>query len=268
MNKTALITGASSGIGRALAEELAAKSYDLILVARRADALGELSSELSSKYNIEVRYFARDLSQLEEVDALARDVERTTPRVYALVNNAGAGLYGPLQELQDRDVVSIITLNFVAPILLTKKLLPKLVEARGCIVNVVSLAAHTPIPWFGIYTSTKAALANFTDALRIELKPIGVRVIGVYPGYVQTNFHKNTIVAPSAAKQREGPRGPVLDPRAVAKDIARAIDDPEFNGDIVTGLAYKLFGALARPLYPLTKIYVDRWFRSKLSGRK
>ncbi|ABL88684.1 short-chain dehydrogenase/reductase SDR [Pyrobaculum islandicum DSM 4184] len=209
MTKTALITGASSGIGRALAEELAARRYNLILVARRADALESLARGLTARYGVQAVYYVKDLSQLEEIDALARDVRQ---ELYALVNNAGAGVYGPLHELDDRDIVSTIALNLIAPVLLTKKLLPRLVRG-GCVVNVSSLAAYIPIPWLGIYTSTKAAIANFTDALRIELKPHGIRVIGVYPGYVQTEFHKRLKTTPSATKVNT-PKGPALDPHA------------------------------------------------------
>jgi Short-chain dehydrogenases of various substrate specificities len=180
-----------------------------------------------------------------------------------LINNAGAGVYGPLNELNEEDIVRIINLNYIAPILLTKGFLNDLARERGCVVNVISLAAHIPIPWLGIYTSTKAALANITDSLRIELKPLGIRVIGVYPGYMRTNFFSNTIASPTASRARENPMGPVLDPAYVAREIANKVDNPNFNGDVVPGTAYRIASVFARPLYPLIRYYVGRWFSRK-----
>jgi short-subunit dehydrogenase len=257
----ALITGASSGIGRELARELATRSYDLVLVARRGDALKALAGDLAGKYGVRTWPIEQDLSEPGGAAALAEKVRGLGLEIGVLVNNAGAGIYGPLNELEDGDIARIITLNYITPILLTKRLLPDLIKARGCVVNVVSLAAHIPIPWFGIYTSTKAALANFTDALRIELRPLGVRVIGVYPGYVRTSFHENTIASPTASRARGSPSTMVLDPAFVARAIAEKIADQRFNGDITPGLAYSIAGALARPLYPLVRRYLDGWFK-------
>ncbi|MGC8543947.1 MAG: SDR family NAD(P)-dependent oxidoreductase [Vulcanisaeta sp.] len=263
--KVAVVTGASSGIGRELSRELASRSYDLILVARNRDKLSELANELSRGHGVNAWAVAGDLSTVSGVRGVIEGIRGLGVRINVLVNNAGAGIYGPISEISDDDVVRVITLNYIAPILLTKGLLGDLVETRGCVVNVVSLAAYTPIPWFGIYTSSKAALSNMTDALRIELKPLGVRVIGVYPGYVKTNFHNNTITTPTTAKAREEPRGPILDPGYVAREVVKRIEDPGFNGDVIPGLTYSIAGRLARVMNPLVKAYIDKWFRKRIS---
>ncbi|MGC9153796.1 MAG: SDR family NAD(P)-dependent oxidoreductase [Vulcanisaeta sp.] len=264
MGRVALVTGASSGIGRELAKELAIRRYDLVLVSRRRNVLEGLAEELRDRYGVNAWPIDHDLSDLGRINELVDRVRGLGIEVSVLVNNAGAGLYGPLGELNDDDIVRIVSLNYLTPILLTKKFLPDLAKNRGCVVNVISLAAYIPIPWFGIYTSSKAALANITDALRIELKPLGIRVIGVYPGYVRTNFHSNTIVTPTASRARDSPKGPVLDPGYVANKIAEKIDDPRFNGDIVPSITYRVAGVFLRILYPLVRYYVNRWFNKSI----
>jgi hypothetical protein len=263
MGKVALVTGASSGLGKELARELAVRGYDLVLVGRRRGVLEELAGELKDRYNVDAWAIDQDLSDLGKVSELVGKVKNLGVKVNVLVNNAGMGIYGPLSELNEADIVRVVNLNYIAPILLIKGFLGDLAGERGCVVNVISLAAHIPIPWFGIYTSTKAALANITDALKIEFKPLGIRVIGVYPGYMRTNFHNNTIVSSTALRARGSPIGPVMDPTYVARRIAEKIDDPNFNGDVASGFTYRMAGSLIRPLYPLIRRYVDRWFNRR-----
>ena len=263
MGRVALVTGASSGLGKELARELASRRYDLVLVSRRRDALEGLVEELRAGYGINAWAVDYDLSNVGGINEFISKVKGLGITIKVLINNAGAGVYGPLNELNEEDIVRIINLNYIAPILLTKGFLNDLARERGCVVNVISLAAHIPIPWFGIYTSTKAALANITDSLRIELKPLGIRVIGVYPGYMRTNFFSNTIASPTASKARENPMGPVLDPAYVAREIANKVDNPNFNGDVVPGTAYRIASVFVRPSYPLIRYYVGRWFSRK-----
>jgi Short-chain dehydrogenases of various substrate specificities len=174
MGRVALVTGASSGLGKGLARELAVKGYDLVLVGRRRETLEELAGELKGKYNVDAWAIDQDLSDLGKISELVGKVKNLGVKVNVLVNNAGMGIYGPLSELNETDIVRVVNLNYIAPILLIKGFLGDLAGERGCVVNVTSLAAHIPVPWFGIYTSTKAALANITDALRIELKPLAL----------------------------------------------------------------------------------------------
>jgi len=264
MRKIAVVTGASSGIGREISIELASRSYDLVVVARRRDLLEKLKYDLEDKYKINVYSLAHDLSNIEEINRLVEDIKRLDLSINVLVNNAGAGIYGPLHELNDEDVIRIINLNYVAPVLLTKRLIPDLSKNKGCIVNIISIASYLSIPWFEIYTSTKAALSNFTEALRVELRPLGIRVIGVYPGYVKTDFHRNTIATKSALNKRDMPRGPVLDPRYIAKIVADKIDDASFNKDIIPGRIYKVAYVLNKLFSPVVKYYIKRSFEKKL----
>ncbi len=263
MAGVALVTGASSGLGRELARELAARRYDLVLVSRRRGVLEDLARELRARYGVNAWAVDYDLSNVGGIGEFIKEVRGLGVVVRVLVNNAGMGIYGPLSELDEGDIVRVVNLNYVAPILLIKGFLNDLARERGCVVNIISLAAHIPIPWLGIYTSTKAALANLTDSLRIELKPLGIRVIGVYPGYMRTNFFNNAIISPTASRARENPMGPVLDPAFVAKEVVKRIEDPGFNGDVVPGQTYRIANAFIRPLYPLIKHYMDRWFSRK-----
>ncbi|MEZ0289944.1 MAG: SDR family NAD(P)-dependent oxidoreductase [Sulfolobales archaeon] len=264
MSRTAVITGASSGIGRELAYNLAEKRFNLILIARRKEVLENISRELKSLYSVDSYVVSHDLSLVDKIDLLVEKILSITSDIDVLINNAGAGIYGSLQELGDEDIVRIINLNLIAPILLSKKLLPYIVRRRGCIVNISSLAGYLPIPWLEIYSSTKAALSLFTDALRIELKPYGVRVIGVLPGYVATDFHKNTITTKTSSMLRVGFRGPVLDPERVAREIVEKILDESFNDNLIPSRIYRISYVFMRIVNPLVRYYISRDYVKKL----
>ncbi len=261
--KYAIITGASSGIGLELSRELAKERYDLILIARRKEKLRELSETLSKQYSVSVNYIDFDLTKINEINYLVNRILNITRKIDLLINNAGAGIYGPLQALRDEDIVNIINLNYVAPILLTKKLLQYIIERRGCIVNIVSVAAYIPMPKLEIYSSTKAALSIFTRALRIELKPYGVRVIGVYPGYVDTSFHINTIKALDKEILKRPNRILVIRPEHVAKEVVKKIKDKNFNDDIIVSRIYLLPTLLATRLPELVEFYIEHKYHKE-----
>ncbi|MEM0043205.1 MAG: SDR family NAD(P)-dependent oxidoreductase [Sulfolobales archaeon] len=267
MRRIAVVTGASSGIGRELVYQLAERGYNMIMISRRRDVLESIAEDLKRK-NVEANPIEFDLSRVDEIKTLAEKILSISSGIDLLVNNAGAGIYGPLQELEDFDIMRIINLNLIAPILLTKNLLKALIDRRGCIVNISSLAAYTPIPWLEVYASTKAALALFTDTLRIELKPYGVRVLGVLPGYVATEFHRNTITTPTSSRIRGGVRGPVLDPKYVAKVLVDKISDEKFNGNIIPSKIYRISFSLLRLADPLMRVYISREYMRRLKEMK
>jgi len=245
--RAALVTGASSGLGRCIAAELARRGFDLVITARSAGKLAELAEELERSYRVRAEAVPADLSTLQGVRAVAEAVRAAHPSgLDALVNAAGAGNYCPLRELSDEDIERLVFLNLVAPMLLAKNLLDLLAARRGCVVNVVSLAARFGVPLMQVYVASKAGLAGFTSSLRAEVSALGVRVIGVYPGYMRTQFFERAITG-----GRRIPRAIMLgaaEPESVARAVAEKIEDARFSGDLTPGLLAKAASLAARLL--------------------
>ncbi len=257
MARYALVTGASSGLGRDIAIELAMKGFHVVLCSRNSLALQEVRDHISG-LGRDSSIETIDLSNIDETVSRIQELLNKYRNMEIIVNNAGAGIYGPIVEYQDRDIVNIINLNYVSPVIITKYGLAHMIRMgiKGAIVNVSSLIVYTPIPWFSIYTSTKTALKGFTDSIRIEAKPYGIRVIGVYPGYVETSFHRNLIRTKSGEKIGDSgiPRNPLVprhSSRYVARYVVGKILDEDFNGDVVIGFRYKLLRILAILFSPL-----------------
>ena len=183
MAETALITGASSGIGEEFARQLAERGYDLILVARREDRLKQLAEELPTK----ATPIACDLAN--EADKLADKVKRRSLQVDLLVNNAGFGLRGRFAELDTKRQAEMVRVNCEAILHLTGAFLPAMIErGAGGVITVASTAGMQPIPYEAVYAASKAFALNFTDALNVELKGTGVRAMSVNPGPVPTEW--------------------------------------------------------------------------------
>jgi uncharacterized protein len=181
--ETALITGASSGIGEEFARQLAARGYDLILVARREDRLKELAEKLPTEATV----IPCDLAN--EADKLDGQVERHGLQVDLLVNNAGFGLRGRFAELDTARQAEMVRVNCEAIVHLTGAFLPPMIDRdSGGVINVASSAGMQPLPYEAVYAATKAFALNFTDALNTELKGTGVRAMSVNPGPVPTEW--------------------------------------------------------------------------------
>jgi short-subunit dehydrogenase len=184
-----LVTGASSGIGRALAERVAAEGGDLVLVARREGLLREHGEQLASCYGARVEVLAADLG---DTGAAARIVDVLAGKgieIDVLVNNAGLGIHGDLADADPDEVSRQIAVNVTALTELTSLLLPSMVErGRGAILNVASTAAYQPVPHMAVYAATKAYVLSFTRALWSETRGTGVRVLAVSPGATETAF--------------------------------------------------------------------------------
>jgi hypothetical protein len=182
-----LVTGASGGIGEALAREIAARPSDLILVARSADKLQALADELARARRVKTHVVAIDLAQ---PGAAARVVEaaRAIGRVDVLVNNAGFATFGPFATSNPREEIDEIRLNVETLTDLTKQLLPDLIAAKGRILNVASTAAFQPGPMMAVYYATKAYVLSFSEALAYELRSSGVHVTCLCPGPTKTGF--------------------------------------------------------------------------------
>lgn len=186
---TAIVTGASSGIGAEFARQLAARGNNLILTARRGDLLAALASELESKHGIEVETVTGDLSDRTDIDRL---VERfaAVPDLEFLINNAGFGVPGKYAEMDVRRNVAMVDVHVVATMRLTRAVLPGMIaRRRGAVINVSSVAAFFPMPSSVIYSATKAFLNSFSRALAYEVAGSGVRVQALCPGFTHTGFH-------------------------------------------------------------------------------
>jgi short-subunit dehydrogenase len=187
---TALITGASAGIGREFARQLATRARGLVLVARRGQRLEELRKELAA-LDPQLTVWTRivDLADKSQLDALGQWLEQEKIDIDLLINNAGLGDLGPFATSVPRRNDEMLMVNVVALTTLTRKLLPQMIaRKRGAILNVSSSAGFLPIPDFAVYAATKAYVNSFTEALRSQLRGSGVSVCALCPGPVHTEF--------------------------------------------------------------------------------
>lgn len=190
MNEYTLITGASSGIGREMAIQLAAKKHNLILVARNEDKLQQLQQELKSRFLVKVDYLLFDLSEPNSATDLYRLVQGKNYIVNGLINNAGFGDYGNFVDMPLKKDEEMIAVNITALVGLTKLVGSDMVRAgKGRIMNVASLLSFLPFPYYTVYSATKCFVLAFTETLASELQGTGVTVTALCPGPVETPFH-------------------------------------------------------------------------------
>ena len=185
--QTALITGASAGIGRELAREFAAHGFDLVVVARRRSRLAALKRELESAHGVSVRVIETDLYDPAAIDRLQQRLART--RIDVLVNNAGTLEGGPFVETDVARIGQMLHLNIDVLVALTRAFLPGMLDrGHGRIVNLSSIAAFAPIPWMAVYAATKSFVLSFSEALDGELRGTGVSVTAVCPGLTSSEM--------------------------------------------------------------------------------
>lgn len=183
---TALITGASSGIGEALAHQFAAKGFDLIITARREDKLNQLAESLP----VSVQVVACDLSSLEGPRFLLDNIELSS--IDVLVNNAGVAYPGTFPEQDLKDITSLLTLNINALTELIHGILPNMIKkGAGRILNVASVASFQPVPSMAVYAASKAYVLSLTESLSEELKGTGVSATALCPGITNTDLLEN-----------------------------------------------------------------------------
>lgn len=187
--QVALITGASTGIGRAYARAFAARGANLILVARSADKLEVVANEARVRHSVTVDVIAHDLSTPGAGTALLDKVASLGREIDILVNNAGFGTHGNFAQIDPARLDAEIQLNCVTLVDLTRGVLPGMTaRRRGAVVNVASTAAFQPIPTMAVYGATKAFVLSFSVALAEEVRASGVRVLAVCPGATDTAF--------------------------------------------------------------------------------
>jgi uncharacterized protein len=215
MSRLALVTGASSGIGEAFAEALAEGGWDLVVVARRRDRLEALASRLAGERGVDIRVVEADLTDSEQLESLAR--EAAVLPLGLLVNNAALAHYAKFAALPPADAQELIELNVLAPVLLTRAVLPgMLARGDGAVINVASLLAFSgswdapQLPQRAVYAATKSFLVTFSQIVAAELRDTGVRIQVVCPGLVRSEFHSRQGLDLSAV------------PRMEASDLVRA----------------------------------------------
>lgn len=202
-NCSVLITGASAGIGREFARQLAGRARSMILVARREDRLVELRDELQQQHpNISIELRSNDLADVGQLNELMQWLDRETIDVDLLVNNAGlgdSGVFASSDPIRDEQMILV---NVFALTLLTRHLLPRMIaKGRGGILNVSSTAGFLPLPGSAVYAATKAYVTSFSEALRAEVRGTGVSVCALCPGPVETEFQQ--------VAKREGGEGEI-----------------------------------------------------------
>jgi short-subunit dehydrogenase len=189
MKPTALITGASGGIGLDLAHEFARDKYDVVLLARTEPRLREIAAELEREHGISATVIAADLAGPNAARQIVEELRRRNLTIDALVNNAGFGLTGPFVDLDLDAQLEIIQVNITALVHLTGLLLPDMVRRRkGRILNLASTAAFQPGPLMAVYYASKAFVLSFSEAIADELRDSGVTVTALCPGPTATGF--------------------------------------------------------------------------------
>ena len=250
---SALVTGASAGIGREFARQLAGRMRSLILVARREQRLNVLSEELQQQYpNLTVHVRETDLADLAQLKELMSWLDYEKIDVDLLINNAGLGDLGPFATSDSIRNEQMIFVNMVALTSLTRHLLSQMIaRKRGGILNVSSSAGFLPIPGFAVYAATKAYVTSFSEALRAELRGTGVSVCVLCPGPVHTEFQEGA--------KRPGRRvesGPEFIHVLVEQVVRDALAGLEANRPLVIpGIAMKLGMFLVR----ITPMPILRW---------
>jgi hypothetical protein len=191
MAPTALVTGASSGIGEAFARALAARGNDLVLTARRSDRLAALADELRAAHHGAVDVLIADLATTQGRQLVASTLTHRT--IDLLVNNAGLGVYAPVAQTDPDVLDAMVQLNVLAVVHLTRAALPGMLErGAGTIINVASGLAFDPTPTRATYSGTKAFVVNFTRAVHEEVRDQGVRLQALIPGLIRTEFHDHS----------------------------------------------------------------------------
>jgi uncharacterized protein len=255
-----LITGASAGIGREFARQLAGRVHSMILVARRQDRLVELRDELQEQHpNLAVQIRQVDLADPAQLQELMEWLDRENINVDLLINNAGLGDSGPLATSDPIRNEQMTLVNVAALTSLTRHVLPQMIaKRRGGILNVSSSAGFLPVPGSAVYAATKAYVTSFSEALRAELHRTGISVCALCPGPVRTEFQQ--VASRPGRKVKPGPGPDFLQVRVeqVVRDALAALEAD--RPIVIPGFAMKLVMLLARltPM-PLLRLLLRRY---------
>lgn len=245
----ALITGASKGIGKAIAQQLATRKTDVLLVARSAEALEQVATDLAKKYAVKTAYLAIDLSGEDAAQKVYNWCLQNNYTIHILVNNAGYGLSGDFNKYTLQENLNMLQLNTQVPVALTQLFLPQLLsQPKAYILNTASSAAYQSVPGLSLYAATKAFLLNFSRGLHQELKHKNVSVTSVSPGATDTDFVIRAQLGPKGLKAASQVN---MTPEAVAKIAVDAM--LKRKPEVITGTINKL-GVFLTWLLPKTLV--------------
>ncbi|HEY2495041.1 MAG TPA: SDR family oxidoreductase [Paenibacillus sp.] len=237
-NKTALITGASSGIGEIFAYSLAAKKCNLILVARNEEKLKALATELSTTYKVKTTVIALDLSIPGASQDLLHEVQKQHLKIDLLINNAGFATYGYFEQVSGNRQHEEVMLNVTALVDITHAFMPDLLRNRdGGLINVSSTAAFQPDPYMAVYGATKAFVLSFSEALWAENRKRGLKVLALCPGATETAFF-------DVVDSSEASVGSRQTPNTVVNNALRALE--KGRSHIISGRQNYLIAQLSR----------------------
>ena len=247
----ALVTGASKGIGKAIAIELAAHGFNVLLVARSGELLEQVATGITTLYPVKADWLSLDLSAAEAPQTVCDWCRAKGYAVSVLVNNAGYGLSGPFEKYSPEQYTNMMTLNMSTLVSLTRLFLPDLRnQSRSYILNIASSAAYQAVPGLSIYAATKAFVLMFSRGLRQELHKTSVSVTCVCPGATDTDFPNRAQVGPKGLKAAEKVN---MSPETVALLATRAMLSGKT--ELITGFVNKLGATLA---WLLPKTLVER----------
>jgi len=239
-NKTALVTGATSGIGHELTKLLAKDKYNLVIVSRSEDELNDMAAMLQKENGIKVTVIAKDLFEPSAAEELYNEVKAKGIVVNILVNDAGQGVYGKFAETDLQSELDIIQLNVSSLVVLTKLFLKDMIARKeGKILQLASMVSRISSPLMAVYAGTKAFVFNFTQSLINEVEGTGVTITALQPGATDTDFF-NKAGAENSKVVQDGELG---DPADVAKDGYDAMMAGESK--IVSGMKNKVQAAMA-----------------------
>jgi short-subunit dehydrogenase len=191
MSQTAVITGATSGIGAAYARRLAADGYDLIITGRRKEIIQKLADDIAAQHKVKVKLIIAELSVDSDIQKVI-DAIKTDGNVAMLINNAGyAGDLKPLMDMKLADCEQMVKVHQVATLRLIYAVVPDMVKrGKGAIINLSSIAAYMPMPGGTLYGGSKAFLKMFSEALHMDLKDKGIKVQALCPGFIPSDFYR------------------------------------------------------------------------------
>lgn len=229
MKKFALVTGASSGLGLELSNQLAEKGFNLILVSRTEKTLQKIKADINTRFGVEVVTMPFDLSVPKNAETLFHNIEALGLHVSVLVNNAGVGIYGDFTKTDLQDELNMIQLNITSLVVLTKLFLQKFVsQGEGKILNMASLLSFLPFPYFSVYSATKAFVLAFTETVAAEVEGTGVSVLALCPGPIDTGFNTDTMLNTAAYKTNKP-----MSAKSVAKIGIKLLE--KGHGKAITG---------------------------------
>ncbi|WP_128659016.1 SDR family NAD(P)-dependent oxidoreductase [Paenibacillus sp. 598K] len=256
--QTALVTGASSGIGEAFARELARRGCHLVLVARSKERLNQLAHELESAHGVKALALTADLADPASAEQVMGELNDRQWRVNILVNNAGFGTRGSFHQLPLDRLIQEIQLNTATLTELTHRCLgPMTASGNGVVINVASLTAFQPTPYMAVYGATKAYVLSFTEALWAEYRSQGVRIVALCPGETSSSFHQV-----SGTDDLKGKR---MEPEEVVQAALRAVDQD--RSSTIAGRKNFILAQLPRFLPRRTVLNVVRGMFEQTSSK-